>query len=468
MSATIGDKQIFTLYQVTKSIEKTIAERYRSTYWVTAEMLKLNYYRHSGHCYPDLVEKRDGKVVSQIRANLWSSDYDRVNQRFLHILKEPLKDGIKILFLARITFNSVHGLSLNILDIDPNYTLGDLEQEKQATIAQLKKDGIYNQNRSLKLANLPQRIAIISVETSKGYEDFMSVLNGNTWGYTFFCYLFPSILQGDKAVSGIVGQLERIKNVRSHFDAVAIIRGGGGDIGLSSFNDYQLSKAIAEFPLPVLTGIGHTANETVSELVSFYNAITPTKLAEFLIQKFHNFSVPLNDYERKVVDLSLRMLRDANRDFEANVRNFKTGVKSLVGNHKHFLSANSQRLQQHSLFTIKNEFRNLNDFSSAASRGSRFLVKDRHQDLSRVQTSLESFSYLTLKETRRHLTNLERTLSNLHPDNVLKRGYSITYLNGKALKSISDVKVGDVIGSRFIDGVIESEVLTPTNAILLR
>src|SRR5690606_17047589 len=148
-------------------------------------MNKLNLYQHSGHCYPDLVEKRDGKVISQLRANLWKSDYQKINKRFLEVLKEPLKDGIKILFLARITFNSVHGLSLNILDIDPNYTLGDLEKEKQETIKKLTAEGVFKLNKTRKLALLPQRIAIISVETSKGYEDFMSVLQGNSWNYAF-------------------------------------------------------------------------------------------------------------------------------------------------------------------------------------------------------------------------------------------------------------------------------------------
>src|SRR5690606_8335154 len=308
--------KIFTLSQVAAKIKKTLAERYSQSYWIKAEMNKLNLYQHSGHCYPDLVEKRNGKVISQIRANLWQSDYQNINKRFLEVLKEPLKDGIKILFLARIHFHSAHGLSLQIIDIDPSFTLGDLEQEKQETIKKLNAEGVFKLNKSRKLALLPQRIAVISVETSKGYEDFLSVLNQNSWNYAFFCYLFPSILQGDKAVNGIIGQLERIKKVLTHFDAVVIIRGGGGDIGLSSFNQYKLSKAIAEFPLPVLTGIGHTANETVSEMVSYYNAITPTKLAEFLIQKFHNFSVPIKEAEQKVIDLSLRFLHDTKSSFE--------------------------------------------------------------------------------------------------------------------------------------------------------
>ncbi|MBK5214537.1 MAG: exodeoxyribonuclease VII large subunit [Flavobacteriaceae bacterium] len=342
MSETIANRQVFSLFEVSRSIENAIAKRYKNSYWIKAEMNKLNLYQHSGHCYPDLVEKRDGKVIAQLRANLWRTDYEHINKRFLEILKEPLKDGIKILFLARIHFHSVHGLSLQIMDIDPSFTLGDLEQEKQETIKKLQSEGVFKQNKTRKLALVPQRIAVISVETSKGYEDFLSVLTKNSWNYSFFTFLFPSILQGDKAVTEITKQLERIKKVQLHFDAVAIIRGGGGDIGLSSFNHYALTKAIAEFPLPVLTGIGHTANETVTEMVSYYNAITPTKLAEFLIQKFHNFSVPVKEAERKVGDMSLRLLQDTKTAFENTIRLFRGGTRSLVNDHKH-------RLRQYNL-----------------------------------------------------------------------------------------------------------------------
>lgn len=159
-------------------------------------MNKLNFYKQSGHCYPELVEKKDGKIIAQIKSHLWRDDFNRVNNNFQRILKEPLKDGIKILFQAKITFDPVHGLALWIIDIDSSYTLGDLEREKQETIKQLKEEGIFNKNKTLNLPLLPQRIAIISVETSKGYADFLKVIETNSWNYKFFHILFPSLLQG--------------------------------------------------------------------------------------------------------------------------------------------------------------------------------------------------------------------------------------------------------------------------------
>src|ERR1043165_5335772 len=158
MPQLVNDRQVFTLLEVTTSIQRTLSERYKSSFWVKAEMNKLNFYKHSGHCYPELVEKRDGKIIAQIKACLWREDYQKANANFQAVLNEPLKDGIKILFLAKVQFDPVHGLSLWIMDIDPGYTLGDLEREKQDTIKSLKLEGLFTRNKSLDLPLLPQRI----------------------------------------------------------------------------------------------------------------------------------------------------------------------------------------------------------------------------------------------------------------------------------------------------------------------
>src|SRR5690606_28148526 len=162
-----NDRKIFSLSQVTRSIQRTLGERYRSTFWVKAEMIKLHRYPHSGHCYPELVEKRNGSLVAQMKATLWRDDFVKINKRFAEVVGEPLKDGITVLFCAKITFDSVHGLSLSIQDIDPVFSLGELEREKQECIRRLREEGVYDRNRELKLPLLPQRVAVISVETSK-------------------------------------------------------------------------------------------------------------------------------------------------------------------------------------------------------------------------------------------------------------------------------------------------------------
>jgi exodeoxyribonuclease VII large subunit len=442
MSIPSPSRKIFSLLDVARSIQKTLSERYGSSFWVKAEMNKLNHYRQSGHCYPELVEKLDGKVVAQMKATLWQDDFVRINADFQRVLKEPLKDGIKVLMLVTIEFHPHHGLSLRIVDIDPSFTLGDLEREKLETIAKLKAEGVFGRNKELTLPILPQRLAIISVETSKGYADFLKVLEGanKSWNYHFFQLLFPSILQGDNAVAGMIYQLDRIRTVRHHFDAVAIIRGGGGDIGLSCYNDYRLARAIALFPIPVLTGIGHATNETVAEMVAFENAITPTKMAEFLIQKFHNFSVPVKDAQRSIADCARRLTADEKVHLLATAKLLKSAARNAIDYNQSEVRMLGQALVRQTVYSIDREKIALASTPAIARKA---VVQQ-------------------LRENQLRLISMEQNVNNLSPQAVLKRGYSITMLNGKPVKSIADVAPGDTLETVVIDGTLRS-VASPDN-----
>ncbi len=414
MPEQINDRKVFTLLDVNRSIHKTLSQRYGSSFWVRAEMIRLNHYPHSGHCYPDLVEKREGRVVAQMRANLWRTDYQRINRRFQQVLKEPLKDGIKILFLAKIEFDPHYGLSLHILDIDPSFTLGDLEQEKQATIERLKRKRLFDQNKKLKLPLLPRRIAIISVETSKGYADFRKVIDPNEYGYVYFYFLFPALLQGDQAVSSLIRALERIRLVQQHFDLVAIIRGGGGDIGLSCYNNFELARAIATFPLPVITGIGHATNETVAEMIAWENCITPTKMAEWLLQKTHQYAVPVQQARKYIIDKAKSILPEKKAQLNIQVKYFKSAT--------------------------------LNRLSS-----------DRNS-LLRMKTHTVQQAALFIKDNKKALQNMKRDVKLMDPIHVLKRGYSITYRADKLVRSVEEVEPGAEVTTRVSDGMIKGKV----------
>jgi len=480
MSEKINDKTIFSLLEVTNSIQKTLNERYKSSFWVKAENNKLNLYKQSGHCYPEMVEKRDGKIIAQIKANLWKEDFIRIHNNFQRLLKEPLKDGIKILFKARISFDPSYGLSLLIVDIDPAYTLGDLEREKQETIDQLRQKGFYDQNKCLKFPLLPQRIAIISVETSKGYADFLKVIETNSWHYSFFHLLFPSLLQGDKAVESILIQLKSIQKIKDHFDVVAIIRGGGGDIGLSCYNNYRLAREIALFPIPVITGIGHSTNETVCELVSYSNAITPTKLAEYILQKFHNFSVPIENAEKKVIDKSRRLLSEETARFKSEVKIFRSVTENILSTNRNEVKNQRNSLLKQLQFIYRSQSSHLQSLKVALNRVTatfcntgnqkikEFAIsigKDSHAQLNQFGVSIFHFKENMKLQCRQkfknsflQLNNQENNLGNLSPLNVLKRGYSITLLNSKSVKSIDEVKSGDTITTIVFEGNIKSIV----------
>jgi exodeoxyribonuclease VII large subunit len=412
MPEKVNERTIFSLSEVTKSIQNTLSERYPTAFWVKAEMNKLNYYPQSGHCYPDLVEKADNKIIAEIRSNIWKDDYQRINDNFLKVLHEPLKNGINILFSAKISFHPVYGLSLRILDIDPSFSLGELEKEKQETIRRIKTEGIYHSNKSLKPALLPKRIAVISAQTSKGYSDFLNVIDSNTWGYKFFHLLFPAHLQGENAIESITSQLNRIKKVKHHFDAVAIIRGGGGDVGLTCYNNYELSKAIALFPIPVLTGIGHSTNETVAEMVAFKNAITPSELADYLIQQFHNFAVPVQKAQESIIDKCSRLIRDENIKIIHSVR----FLKSVIGS---------------------------------------TLIKSKNEIIIEVRSLLIQSTYFFQRE-KKIIENIEKNIDLMNPVNVLNRGYSITMVNEKVLKTVDGIKQGVILKTILADGNIIS------------
>ena len=458
MPEKINDKTIFSLLEVTNSIKKTLEQRYKSAFWIKAEMNKLNHYSQSGHCFPEIIEKVNGKIIAQIKATLWRDDYQNINRNFLRILKEPLKDGIKILFLAKISFDPAFGLSLQIIDIDPQYTLGDLENEKRETIKKLQLEGIYDQNNKLPLSSLPQRIAIISVETSKGLSDFKDVIDKNSWNYKFFYLLFPSILQGDKAVTGIMAQLERIKKVIHHFDAVAIIRGGGGDVGLSCYNNYELVKAIALFPIPVITGIGHVTNETVCEMIAHTNAITPTKLAEFLIQKFHNFSVPIQKAKEKIADKSRRLLSEENTKLESELKLFRSITVNILNTNENRIKNASYAIQQQSQFIVKNNHEKLNVVQAKTRIATKFNLNQLKVTVIQLQEKLELQPIQYLKNSELALENIEKIIQIMDPINVLKRGFSITYLNGKAVKDVSQLEEGAAINTLLFNGTIESTI----------
>jgi len=460
MSETINNKTIFSLLEVTKSIQKTLAERYKTDFWVKAEMNKLNLYRHSGHCYPELVEKQGEKVVAQIRSVLWKDDYVRINNAFLKILQEPLKDGIKILFLANITFDPVHGLSLRILDIDASYTLGDLEKEKQATIQRLQLEGIFDQNKKRSLPLLPKRIAVISVETSKGYADFIKVIESNNWNYTFFHMLFPSVLQGEKAIPSITRQLASIKKVKQHFDVVAIIRGGGGDVGLSCYNNYILAKEIALFPLPVITGIGHATNLTVSEMISYENAITPTKIAEYLLQKFHNFAVPVQQAQDIIIDESQQLLSDQNIKLRSYTQLFRSVVENKLLYNKSIIKEQIQSIVQQSGFMFKNERSSLLKIIADIQKDAIVFCKTCVLNIESLTERIRSTSTGFLKNNNLEMEHIQKNITNMSPEKVLQRGYSITMFNGKSISNVSDLKTGDEIKTIILTGEINSTVNT--------
>ena len=433
------ERQIFSLKQVVSSIRKTIEERYAQTYWMKAEIYKFNRFP-SGHAFPEIVQRENDKIVAQLSGTIWKQNYERINQQFVEVVKEPLKDGSNLLMQVKITFNELYGLSLQIIDIDPSFSLGEVQKQREETLKRLQKEGILNCNQQLPFPLLPKRIAVISADSSKGLSDFMEVLINNEEGYSFFTFLFNAYLQGDQAVDSIIQTLEKIKKVRQHFDLVVIVRGGGAEVGMTCYNHYELCKAIATFPLPILTGIGHSTNLNVAEMIAYRNAITPTKLAEFLIQTFREFDQEIRYGQQVVRTKSIDVLFNANQQLDALLRLFKQISKHSAGASKQLLLDLTKSLEYNSQKCVTKNQNQLKNIVVQISHNARFDLKERFNLINQHQEKLKFRSTNLLNSTSRNIVELEKNLDLLDPIHVMKRGFSITRQNGKAITSPSEIE----------------------------
>lgn len=408
------EKKVYPLSKLSKAIQQVIQTHCSDLVWVRADIVKLNFYVHSGHAYPELAEKKEGRMVAEMRGTIWKKQFDQINHKFQEVLQEDLKDDMSVVMLVQVNYHAVYGLSVNILDMDPHYTLGELARQKAATIKRLKKEELLTANKQKLLPLVPKTLAVISVESSKGYQDFLSVLEHNQWGYQFHLKLFPAVLQGDRAIATIIDQLKNIQSHKAVFDAVVIIRGGGGDIGLSCYDDYQLSRTIASFPMPIITGIGHSTNMTVSEMVSYQSFITPTKVAEFLLQKFHDYAFPIKENLDRIKFLTRRR-------FEAERSGLRESIRMMQSITKWTFDANRQKLDQH-------------------------------------QQGLTIYSRSLIANQKRSLEAFATNIRLLSPENILKKGYSISRINGKIVQSVDEIPENSMMETQLTDGFVFSRI----------
>lgn len=272
-----------SLYELNSRIRQSVEEAFPSPVWVRAEISELKE-NANGHAYLELVEKDGNRIVAKTKAMCWRNTYAMLKPFFREKTGQPLAVGMKVLFACEVNFHEQYGFSLLINDVDPAFTLGDMARQRQETIRRLRQEGVFDMNRSLTVPPLPQRIAVISSATAAGFGDFEHQLKRNEQGYVFYTHLFPAVMQGERTSSSIIAALERIYVHAELFDVVVIIRGGGATADLNSFDNYELATNCAQFPLPIITGIGHLRDTCVLDMVANVCAKTPTAVAEYLYQ----------------------------------------------------------------------------------------------------------------------------------------------------------------------------------------
>lgn len=404
-----------SLSELTGQIQAVIRQNFSNTIWVRAEISELR--ENGGHCYLELIEKESDSdhIIAKVRANIWSGTYRMLKPYFESSTGESFRAGMTVLVSVVVEFNGLYGFSLNIRDIDPVFTIGELAARRMEIIRQLEAEGIADMNKELSFPVLPQRLAIISSETAAGYADFCDQLNANSRNYAFYPKLFPAIMQGMQAELSIIQALEKIYDHIDLFDVVVIIRGGGATTDLSCFDSYNLALNCAQFPLPIIAGIGHQRDVSILDMVAHTSVKTPTAAAEFLISNLVEAEDMINEFAHQLSNFASKATKNEERRLEMTRLRIKQAARTGFLKETNVLSTY--------LFKIKNYAQNRMVHESSR--------------LNLIQTKIETHS----------------------PKFLTERGYTITTMNGKRLTSTQEIKTGDKITTHLPDGNFNSKIL---------
>ncbi len=453
------ENQAISLYELQEMVAGTIREQFPMGYWVVAEISELRQNR-SGHCYLELVEKEgEGeKLRAKARATIWAYTYNMLRAYFESTTGQALQSGLKVMVNVSVEFHALYGYSLNIRDIDPAYTLGDLARQKAEVINRLEEDGVLEMNKALSLPPAIQRIAVISSETAAGYGDFMEQLTNNPLGFRFHVKLFQAVVQGDGAEQSIINALDVVFRQEERYDVVVLIRGGGSRADLSCFNQYWLAFHLAQFSLPVLTGIGHERDDTVADLVAHTKLKTPTAVAEFIIDNNMQLDDSLDESYFRLLDLAREKINIHEERLGQYTTNLQSKVKYLISKNHEQLAIYQEKLYHRAKAGIVAKKHDLKTCQDKLIANSRYYILSREKGVPYYQNQLKSAVRQFLKSHAEKIKNSEKALAWLSPDNVLKRGYSLTTRNGKIIQSREEVCTGDVIETRLARGKIHSRV----------
>ncbi len=437
--------------QIKETIENQFSERFR----VVAEISELRESR--GHAYIELSEKsEDDEVKAKARATIWARTYGMLKSYFESSTGHQLEAGLKVLIVVQVVFHEIYGFSLNVVDIDPTYTIGEIERKRLLIIRRLEEEGVTEMNKELEFPIVPQRIAVISSDTAAGYGDFKNQLQKSP--FKFDIKLFNAAMQGEETENSVVLALERIFEEEENFDLVVIIRGGGSKSDLAWFDSYNIAVNIAQFPLPVLTGIGHERDQSISDLVAYSALNTPTAVAEFLVDKLTEFYDYIETSENNLIALTNTILADTDSELIEICNRFKYLISGIISENKNRIDL----LQSKYAFTIKQK---LKKYEYELQKFPEQLKKSIHYALNTKKQLFDVYKLKTVNavkslfDNEKHCLALYEQKNNLtDPIHVLKSGFSFTLKNGKLLKSVKEAKKGDLLETVLFDGKIKSEV----------
>ena len=423
-----------TLFELNNLVREVISSTLSEEYWVEAELSEVHEVR--GHCYMELIQKElfSNTPVAKASAKCWKNKWTLLREKFEKVTREGLKPGMKVLLKVYADFHEAYGFSWIVTDINPEFTMGDMARKRLEIVKQLQAEGIFDLQKELELPLFAQRIAVISSANAAGYGDFCHQLNDNSYGLKFYTRLFPAVMQGEEIEQSVIAALNKINQRMDDFDVVVIIRGGGATSDMSGFDTLSLSENVANFPLPVITGIGHDRDESVLDMVSHTRVKTPTAAAAFLVDHLEEV------YER-VLDAQTELL---------------TSVRHRMEMEKAQLQHLGEKIPMlFSLYKERQETMLDHWFQALTTAIQTHLVQETHR-LEQLKQGIKPTIEQQMMRENYHLSLLSQRVKSLDPTLLLHRGYSMTMLNGRIVKDKSLLKSGDEIETILENGTILS------------
>jgi exodeoxyribonuclease VII large subunit len=458
------DRSKLTLLELAGMIGKSISDAFPGKYWVVAEIndIRENF---SGHCYLELVEKdpEHDRIVARSKATIWAFTWRMLKPYFETSTSRPLSKGMMVLVEVAVEFHELYGMSLNIKDIDPVYTMGDLERKRAETIRRLEEEGIISMNRDLPFPLLPSRIAIISSPVAAGYEDFIHQVANNPRKYRLNLTLFPALMQGNSAGKSVTDALDEVFEKEKLFDVVVILRGGGSATDLNCFNSYEIASHIAQFPLPVITGIGHERDITIAGMVANTDLKTPTAVAEFLMGKFLELDIKLSNISARLTGKVMQLLQQNKQMIASSLKDLPQLVNNNLKQKARHLSLTGSALARSAGNFTRQKRQGIETSHARFGFGIKsFLLRlGKAEENIRINTLPDKTRNLIRKKTDKLLL-LYTTTDLVNPENLLKKGYAMVLKNGKIIKTVNDINYNDIMETKLHDGRIESIVLKVT------
>lgn len=429
--------------------------------WVTAEIGNLSV--RGGHCYLELIEKNDRQeTVARLRANIWAGNHHTIRRKFEAATSRPLEAGIKVMLRGSVTHHDIYGLSFNVIDIDPSYTLGDMVRLRREIIARLTREGVADANKALPAPLVPQRLAIISSPTAAGYGDFINQLTHNAAGFTFYPVLFEAIVQGPRTAPTVLAALQRIGETADYWDCVIIIRGGGATADLMDFDDYALARAVATFPLPVVVGIGHERDRTVLDEIAHTRVKTPTAAAEWCVAAAQAFIDRAAAAADTVVSAATDALAGERRRLAYAEGVIPARARQLMAEAQSRLNTSAAALPLLAGRAIEREERRLAFAARTLGAAADASLRMARQHLDSYPARLMPAARTVMQSAAERLRYLAGMLDAVRPENILRRGYSVTRVGGHAVTDASALRPGAEITTTFATGEAISTVKTIT------